>query len=248
MDHIDNRRESGISSLGFFLAVGMIVAALLIGRSFEKVKAGGQTITVKGYAEQRITSDVAAWSGSVSANGTQLTLAYAQIERSLELTLAWLEENGVERGDVAVAPVQTDPQYRFTDKGMRTGEILGYNLMQRISLESEDVALVQKLARESGALIKQGVDFRSWEPSFFYTKIDDLKIEMLGAATRNARERAEQLAVNSGSEVGALRSASQGVFQITPVNSTVVSDYGTYDTRTVEKAVKAVVTVKYAID
>ena len=243
-----NGHGSAISSLGFFLAVGMIVGALLLGRSFEKARSGAQTITVKGYAERRITSDVAAWSGSVSANGTQLTLAYAQIERSLELTLAWLEENGVERGDVAVAPVQTDPQYRFTDKGMRTGEILGYNLMQRISLESDDVALVQKLARESGALIKKGVDFRSWEPSFFFSKIDDLKIEMLGAATRNARERAEQLAVNSGSEVGSLRSASQGVFQITPVNSTMVSDYGTYDTRTVEKVVKAVVTVKYAID
>lgn len=248
MNHNEIRRDSGVSSLGFFLAVGMIVSALLIGRSFEKVKSGGQTITVKGYAEQRIESDVAAWSGSVSASGPELTRAYAEIERSLETALQWLEDNGVPRAEVQVAPVQTDPQYRFTDKGMRTGEILGYNLMQRISLESDDVDLVRKLARESGALIKQGVDFRSWEPSFFYTKIDDLKIEMLGAATRNARERAEQLAVNSGSEVGSLRSASQGVFQITPVNSTVVSDYGTYDTRTVEKAVKAVVTVKYAID
>jgi hypothetical protein len=74
-----------------------------------------------------------------------------------------------------------------------------------------------------------------------------LKIQLLGEATKNARMRAEELASNSGSQVGELKYASQGVFQITPVNSTDVSDYGIYDTFTIDKSINAVVTIEYSI-
>lgn len=74
-----------------------------------------------------------------------------------------------------------------------------------------------------------------------------MKIQLLGEATKNARMRAEGLARNSGSEIGTLKYASQGLFQITPVNPTDVSDYGIYDTTTIEKSVKAVVTIEYSI-
>lgn len=107
---------------------------------------------------------------------------------------------------------------------------------------------ITAVAREATELINQGVHFSSYPPQYFYTRLSDLKVEMLGSATKDARERAEQLAVNSKSKVGKLRSASMGVFQITAANSTVVSDYGVYDTTTPEKDVKAVVTVSYSIE
>ncbi len=246
--HADSRTQSGLPALGLFLALGLIVSALLIGRSFEKVKSAGQTITVKGYAERRIESDVASWSGNVSARAPRLTDAYTQLSRDVDKVFAWFAAQGVPRDKLTVSPVNTETQYGMTADGRRTNTVEGYALNQQLSLESDDVALVSRLAGESSALIREGVEFRSWEPSYFYSKIEDMKIELLGEATRNARDRAAQLAENSGSRVGALRSARQGVFQITPVNSTMVSDYGTYDTRTIEKAIKAVVTVEYAID
>lgn len=107
--------------------------------------------------------------------------------------------------------------------------------------------LVTRISRESSELIKEGVEFNSSSPQYFYTKVNDLKIEMLGEATKDAKLRAEQLAINSGGKVGALRSAAQGVFQITTAYSTEVSDHGIYDTSTIEKSIKAVVTVQYSI-
>ena len=71
---------------------------------------------------------------------------------------------------------------------------------------------------------------------------------MLGEASKNAYERAERLAGNTGSEVGTLQSASQGVFQITSRNSTEVSDYGSFDTQSRLKAIKAVITAEFSVE
>ncbi|HOG24446.1 MAG TPA: SIMPL domain-containing protein, partial [Candidatus Omnitrophota bacterium] len=45
-----------------------------------------------------------------------------------------------------------------------------------------------------------------------------------------------------------MRSARMGVFQITPVNSTSVSDWGENDTSSVEKKVTAVVNASFSIE
>ena len=90
--------------------------------------------------------------------------------------------------------------------------------------------------------------FQSSEPQYFYTKLSDLKIEILAEATKDARQRVEQLAINSGCKVGTLRFASMGVLQITKAYSTEVSDYGIYDISSLEKDVKAVVTCGFSID
>ncbi|MBW1789207.1 MAG: SIMPL domain-containing protein [Deltaproteobacteria bacterium] len=87
----------------------------------------------------------------------------------------------------------------------------------------------------------------SFPPRYYSSKFDEIKIDLIGAATRNARQRADQFADNSGVKVGSLASASQGVFQVTPVHSTEISGYGRYDTSTIEKSVKAVVTITYSV-
>jgi hypothetical protein len=84
--------------------------------------------------------------------------------------------------------------------------------------------------RESTELLKQGVRFESMPPEYLVTRLAELKKEMLAAATRDARERALQMAQNAGSRIGRLRAARQGVFQVTRVASTEVSDYGVNDT------------------
>ena len=135
----------------------------------------------------------------------------------------------------------------MTEQGVSTHTIEGYVLTQAVGLDSEDVALVNRISKESTALIRDGIAFESSDPDYYYTKLDGLKIEMLGLAAEDARARAEQLAAKSGARLGVLRNASQGVFQITPAYSTATSGYGMYDTSTIVKAIKSVVTVEYAI-
>ena len=154
--------------------------------------------------------------GAPRRDAPGLTAADEKIRADPDAVLAYLERGGVPREGVAVSSVSTDIRYGMTEKGAVTNRIEGFVLEQTVRVSSGDIPLVTRLARDSTGLIKDGIEFSSLPPSYYYTKLNDLKIAMLGEATKDAKTRAEQLALHSGCEVGALRSASQGVFQITP--------------------------------
>jgi uncharacterized protein len=240
-------RGRGWAALGFWIAVGLVVSSVVVTRSLEEVRLRDKRIRVKGFAERHITSDVAVWRGSFTARDAVLTNAYARLQDDLAKIHRYLEASGIAPNDVRASAVATRAQYKVTDKGVRLNDIEGFELEQSIEISSPDVALLDRISQESTSLIKEGIQFSSQSPEYFYTRIDALKIELLGEATRNAKQRAEQLAKNSGSEVGVLTSADQGIFQITPVHSTEVSDSGTYDTTTIDKSIKAVVTMEFTI-
>ena len=237
----------GLVLLGVALALGLIISTTIAMRTVEKIKITNRTITVKGYAEKEIVSDWAQWQGGFKVKTINLVAGYGKLEDDIEKVMVYLRSEGVSRDDIVVSSVSTTTQYKLDEEGRRTNEIDAYFLYQSVTIASSDTALIDRIARGSTVLIKQGVEFSSNHPEYLYTKLDELKIEMLGQATKNARERAEQLAVNSRGKVGALRSASQGVFQITPKHSTEVSSRGMYSTSTVEKKITAVVTIEYSI-
>lgn len=238
----------GLVGFGAVLALGLIVSAWIAADTFERVKRSDQAITVKGYAEQKITSDYAAWRGRFAVQGKELVSTYDRLTADLATVLGWLKQQGVAEKAIEVSSVQTEAQYARAADGTMTNQIEGYVLTQTIDVEGADIALISAIAKQSTGLIREGIAFNSDAPKYFYTKINDLKIEMLGEATKDARVRAEQLASNSGGRVGALRGAEQGVFQITSVHSTDVSGYGELDTESIYKSIKAIVTISYAIE
>jgi len=238
----------GLALLGIALAAGMVLSAWLVSDTVKSVKLANQTIMVKGYAQKEVRSDIAVWSGRFVARDPELVKAYSRLETDLRKVLDFLALKGIPREGVDVSAVTTSIQYRKTPQGYDTNEIEQYVLGQTVTINSREVDLVSSLSGESTTLIREGVEFFSFSPEYYYSGIEDMKIQLLGEATLNARQRAEQLAVNSGGKVGPLRAASQGVFQITPLFSTDVEDWGRYDTTTIEKAVKAVVTIQYSID
>lgn len=243
----NNNSWLGLFLLGALLAVGIVIATLVIARTVERVKFQNQRIQVKGFAERAITSDIAVWEGQITARSPELVSAYDDLQADLSKVLTYLEQKGIQKEDVSIPSVITTIQYKRTEKGASTNIVDGYILVQRVKITSPNIEQIAGIAGEITVLIQQGIEFDSFSPQYFYTKLDDMKIELLGEATKNAGMRAQQLAENSGSKVGALKYASQGVFQITPVYSTQVSDYGMYDTSTIEKSVKAVVTMEYSI-
>ena len=93
----------------------------------------------------------------------------------------------------------------------------------------------------------QGIELISRDPEYLYTRLPELKLEMLAEATQNAKKRAEQMTVATGNKIGFMRSAKMGVFQITPISSVDVSDWGENDTSSLEKKVMAVVKVDFSI-
>jgi hypothetical protein len=99
-------------------------------------------------------------------------------------------------------------------------------LVQAVKIESTDVDKVDKISREATELIENGIEFNSSSPSFYNTKLNEVKMELLGKASADAKSRAEIIAKNAGSSLGTLKKATMGVFQITGKNSNENYSYG----------------------
>lgn len=238
--------RSGLALFGLILALGLIVSSFIFARSLMAIKSASQMITVKGYAERRIDSDLVVWRGSFAITSKDLVSGYAALEANAKRVQGYLEGKGLTKEAIAVSAASTETLYTMAD-GVATNTIEGYRLSQTVTVKSSDVALIDRLSKESSELIRDNIAWSSETPEYYYTKVDTLKVEMLGEAAKDAKRRAEQLAESSGNRVGVLRSAQQGVFQITAENSASVSDYGEYDTGSMRKSIKAVVTMQYSV-
>jgi hypothetical protein len=125
----------------------------------------------------------------------------------------------------------------------------GYSLKQTVQIESNEVDKIENLSRQVSELINSGVEFYSEKPEYYYTKLGQLKIEMIAEATKDAATRAQKIAANAGGKVGSLKSASQGIFQIVAQNSN--EDYswgGSFNTSSKKKTATITMKLEYEID
>lgn len=242
-------RNSQIIILGICIAVATIASSVILSGGFLKVmKFTREQITVTGSAQKEITSDYVVWRGDYWRRDADLKTAYAGLKGDLDKVKAYLVSKGVREGEIRFSSITTTTLYKKNEKGNDTNDIQGYNIGQTVEIRSNDVNRITDVSSESTELIAQGVEFSSQSPEYFYTKLDELKIEMLAKATENAKDRAASMAKSTGNKIGLMRSAKMGVFQITPANSTEVSDWGMNDTSSLDKKVTAVVNVSFAIE
>ena len=245
---MNGEKTNGFYNAGTALAVGLIISSLILGWAYKATKKGDEAITVTGSAKRRIVSDLVVWSAGVSVQAPQLSDSYKQLSDNIPRIKQYLLSKGIPEDQMTVSAIATTTIKKRDADGNETSEITGYTLSQRIEVKSADVGKISQVAREATELINQGILIESSAPQYYYTKIGDLKIEMLGEAAKDAKERAERIASSTGNSIGSVRSAKMGVMQITAADSTDVSDYGVYDTSTVEKDMTAVVNVSFAVD
>ena len=246
-------KPSGITTflgLGIALALGIFSSSVYLGSTFTKLKNNDKTIEVKGFAERKISSDTCVWSGTLVIRQATITEAFTKLEQQKKEVFSYLKGEDIQPDTVTLSPVSKETVMQIDEKGNSTNVIDSFVLRQRFSLTSHDVHKIAALATKIDQINATGIEFESQQPEYFYTsdKLNQVKVELLGEATKSAKERAMQLAENSGSSVGQLVNARQGIFQVTSENSTDMSDYGIYDTSTIEKVVKIVVTLSYTIN
>lgn len=250
-----------VNLLGVGLAVA-VVLALGLGASViasvsvatraytwkaQRDEAANQTISVKGYARERIRSDVATWRIVARGHGATLAEAFEQVGRNTEAIGAMLLGRGFDQGELRFEAIQTEPIFARDDAGHRTTRVEAYQLDRPIIVRTDRVDMVHQASGELTDLLGQGVRLIPSSPSYTVADAEPIKIRLIGAATDNARRRAREIAGNAGGTLGAIRSASQGVLQITQPASTSVSSYGQYDTSTIEKDISIVMTLTFQV-
>ena len=138
--------------------------------------------------------------------------------------------------------------YQYDGGGRQTGsEFTGFNLSQSVTVNSKNIAQVEKISREITQLIESGIELNSSPPAYYYTKLSELKIDLLAKAGADAKLRAETIAKNSGTNLGRLTKASMGVFQITGQNSNEDYSYGgVFNTSSKDKTASITLRAEYA--
>ncbi len=236
----------GLYFLGLCLGIGLVFSSIILARAFLETRM--QTISVKGVAEQTVTSDLGVWEPGVTVDAKTLPEAFAKLQADMDKLQAYLKANGVDEKSIQAQPVIKSNVMQMTASGMESGIIDSYRLSQNLLIQSGDVSMLDKLQRQVNSLYADGVNLNSYSPRYMYTQLENLKVGMLSEATQNAMQRAQEMASNTGNRIGSIRNARQGVFQITnPANSNDVSDYGYSDTSSIEKRVRAIVSIDFGI-
>jgi len=222
---------------GLIVGASFIITGAIVARTFLDVKNLDNVISVSGSAKLSVTADSAVWTGNFSRTvlKDQIKDGYTQMKSDEKIVSDFLSGQGFT--DVEISPVFMNEIYNNN-----TNEPQQYNLVQNISVKSTDVIKMKELAKNSDKLAAQGVIFSVNPVEYYYSKLPDLRVSLLPEAIKDAKNRAQAIAQSSGKQVDTIKSVAMGVVQVMQVGSTDVSDYGSYDTSTIDKDV--MVTVK----
>lgn len=232
-----------IAILGLLLAFGLILAVKVGVSSVAK-----NSVTVTGSAYEIVKSDSGTLDVSLNVRRTTKPAAYADAKKQLPVIMDYLKSKGFDIDkDVNVKSINGYVSYRLSPSGMSTNEIAYYNLSQPISIKSDDVNKIKDASLDITSLMDKGIDIEVRNTSYSYSKLSDLKVKLLESATKDAKQRASAMLKSTHNRVGNIQSVRMGVFQITPVDSTDVSDMGINDTSTIDKKITAVANVVFQI-
>jgi hypothetical protein len=222
------------------LSVAILVGSIFVGHGIRD-RGKNDVITVTGSAKKRITSDYVIWDVSVTAQKPSAQEASQQLSGWDKRMQSFFTSEGVKPSELVVQPISTQT---VTDQ---SSNITGYQLVRSYEVRSSRVAAIADVAQHTSTLLAAGVPLAAQPVQYVYTRLPSVRPELLAAATKDAQRRAKVLVDSTGGQLGGVRGVDVGVFQVTSPNSTDVSDYGVYDTSTLQKDVTAVVNVTFAL-
>ena len=226
--------------LGVVLALGLVFAVNIGTNALSKDK-----ITVTGSAYKIVKSDSARLEFEITTRKANKQLAYKTVQAQLPTVMDYLKSKGLT--DVEVNASSGYVTYKYSANGSMTNDIAYYNRSQPVVVKSNDVNKIKEVSSDIQSLLDKGIDINIFSTQYFYSQLGDLKVQLLQDATTDAKDRASAMLKATHNRPGKIEAVQMGVFQITPVDSTNVSDMGINDTSTIDKKVTAVANVVFRI-
>jgi hypothetical protein len=229
------------------LALGLFLSIMGASYTFYKVRSFDNSLSVTGSAKTRVTSDTVKWSSSISRTVTETSLkkGYVDLTDDLVIVKKFLISKGIQESEINTTPIFTNEIYKYNPSG--NNEPREYNLVQNITVNSNDVTKITDVTKNVQEIVDRGVFFQNQSPEYYYSRLADLRVSLLGDAIKDAKARAEMLAGSGGRAIGAMKSASSGVVQVLAPNSIEISDYGQYDTQSIEKEIMVTARASFVV-
>ncbi len=251
---MNNTKVIWIISLSLILGLGL--NALIMGRGFERFRKEDRYISVKGFSEREVKSDLAVWAIQCRVSNDDIQLGSQEIEAVKNKIVSFLKKNGIQDHEIIQKEVIVHDK-KSQDYG-NFNEALSYrfNIDKMLQVRSSNVENVQRVSRMTDQLLKMGVwlnNQNSYEGPvrYYYTKLNDIKSSMLVEATKNAKSAAQNFASESEEKLGKLKRASQGYFSIVDRDASLSGSDGGYylsGELDVYKKIRVVVNVDYSIE
>jgi len=233
------------SNVPVIIGICFIIGMAVLGGYVATVRQSEKQLRVVGYASKEFDSDLVKWTLGLqrTCEPGGLKAAYTNMGADVSAFKKLLLDNGLTEKEISIQPVTSMPVYSNYD----SGNLLSYKLNQSVYVISGKMDALEQLSLNPGFFADRGVLVQTSNLSYLYTKLPDLKKQLLGEATADALNRAKEIAQAAKVRLGKLKDARAGVFQITEPYSTEVSDYGIYNTNTRRKSITVTVTTAFRL-
>ena len=240
---LEKIKDFQLSILGICIALGIVISAIVVTNNISK-----NAITVTGSAFKVVTSDSASWRFEIVNKAPNQTEAYKNIQKQIPIVKSYLKEKGISEKDIELQLPNGYDIYKTYPNGYSSQEIIAYKYTQPMKIKSNNVEIIKEISTDSQALLEKGININSYsDPEYQYSKLADIKVQLLEEATKDAKARANSMLKANNNRVGQIKQVRMGVFQITAPDSNSVSDEGINDSSTIEKKITAVANVTFSI-
>ena len=231
----------------------------LVTNAIIRTRTDDHTIRVPGTAKRRVRSDFVLWRARVSVARAELTEVYKLLAANFAKVKDHLRKRGIPEADISSATVESEERYKSVQKTVNGKlewiSVRYFQVSQLLEVRSKDVALVAAVAGDaaqiyvSAGLNEAGVRFDSQTPQYYFTRMEELKVEVIAEATKHAKQRAQRIASASGAKLGRLLSAQVGdVLIASPYASAASSQPSGEDFSSIEKDIVANVTLLFMLE
>jgi hypothetical protein len=231
----------GLLSIG----LAVVITAKIAAGAIYDARHVDDKISVTGSARKPISANLVTWSLTVSNEAPTAARAARRLRGDSAAVRSFLRQGGIPGNAISSSVVTSE---KIVERVSKTRTRVKYRAAQRLDVSTREIDAVEPVATRIGQLLERGIGISAEPLAYLSTELTRAKLEALDAATEEARRRAEILVKGLGGKLGAMRSSSLGVYQVTPRDSTEVSDYGINDTSTRDKDVNAVVSATFAVE
>jgi len=234
------------NQIAIILSLGMVISSIIIGIFFYETKKQVNTVRVVGYSSGEYDSDVLIWNITLAANSgpSNLSNGYQSLNNDIKKIRIFLDKKGLDTKELSIKPSWNYANYN------RDGVITGHIFEQTVSLTLKQPSKfneVEELATDMTELIATGVSLKNSIIEYYISALPEVKKEIISEATKDARERALQVASTTNTKLGKILNGRVGVFQITEPLSTEVQSYGIYNTHTKKKQISVTINCEFEL-
>jgi uncharacterized protein len=227
------------------LVLGAVIVTVYLSKVAYDIKLAADTVEVTGSAKEAVVADTGRWTINLETHtGTYDQQAgFTRLEAAAQKITSYLNAQGFT--EIEIPTGNTYPNYVYPQNG--ESYLSGYTVSRSIIVRSDDVTKISSLANNIEPFVGEGYNVSTGGLELTYGKLADMRVKLLSAAIADAEARAQAIAQDSGRHIGTLRTASGGVVQVLPLGGVEISDYGSYDTQSMNKEVMVTVRAVFSL-